>query len=483
MGSQEKPSSLEDLKAKYQKKMKDMIRDNECNYSYILPNTLEHVTYGNVRELKHIKIGDVRGATVDKIVEWIGGQKSLEVRDLVVITYNNFCPDANELLLRIIKRFMIPWPLAMSTREISEMLKDRYKIIQNKILGFLQYWISEKWYEFTKTKELRVILDTWIEYMKKETEYYKLNSRQIQGQIMPVLKRADEHSFSINVYEIGDNFNPKEIQLPLYVIPYNSLMFGSGLLSYPTELIATQLALIDQDLFCQLRSEDFLTKKSARTDESATSLLIKRTNYFVNFLVVYLLKESSLIIRDALIDKYFDLARKSLDLHNVNCAYMIYSAFSTYGCMKEHWKKVMSRHAKSYKEFETFFSSDDNFESIRVLTQSMEPPCVPCFYLWSKDMDTISRLHPEDFLKENEKQVDLQRQAVIADKMKELESYQKVRYMFYKYPVLYNFLKSDFEACLCLISHPKDVLEVECYMKLKRLYEPIKKEDYHLLMK
>ena len=406
-------------------------------------------------------------------MEWIGGQKSLEVRDLVIITYENFCTSV-ELLLKIIKRFMIPWPLGMSTKEVSEMLKERYKIIQNRILGFLQYWISVKLNDFTKTQEPRIIIDTWIECMKKDTEYYKLNSKQIQGQILPILKKADEQIHASNLHGIGANFDPKDVQLPLSIVPYSSLVFGSGLLSYPTELIATQLALIDQNLFCKLRPKDFLTKKSAKKGKSATDHLTRRINYFGSFLSIYLLKEPSQNIRDALIDKYLDIIKKSLEINNINCAYMVFNTLFTYESIEnifekdEKGERPKTKQEKEFDELKKCFSSDKNFKSIKELTKSKDPPCVPCFHLWGKDMDTISQLYPNDFIGEDKKMIDLQRQAKIADHMKELEFYQRVRYNFYKCPVLYNFLESDFEACMYLNFRPNDVTKSEYFGKLKR---------------
>ena len=464
----------ESLQTQYYDEMKNILIENEEDYPYIIPNTSDYVmNFGaneNALDLKSINIGPIKGATVDKIVEWIGGQKCLEIRDFVIITYDNYISGI-ELLKKIIKRFMIPWPMAMSTKEVGEMLKERYKIIQNKILGFLQHWITLKWNDFTMNKKLRIMIDTWLKYMEINTEYYSLNKKQIEEQIKPILKRADDHNKIVSIHEIGANFNPEKCPLPLAIIPYNSLVYGAGLLSYSSELIAMQLALIDQELFCKLNSKDILLKQSKKKNKPySMQRLTDRHNFFSNFVILYILKDPSPNIRDALFDKFFEIGKISKELHNINCAFIIHSALSSYSDTFERTcPKATAKNKKQMDEDSKLFSTDNNFSIMREYIRNLEQPCIPCFHLWSKDMDTISEMYPNDYFDKEKGMINMIRQVIIADRMKELESFQKVRYVYYKLPSLFNFLKYDYLASFPLLMDPKYLLDPLKFLNTLRL--------------
>ena len=471
------------MKQYYRNEIRKIHEENEEDYDYILPDDNNFVMHYNITEvsleMKHLAIGNIKGATLDKIVEWIGGQKSLEIRDLVMITHENYTTSI-DFLLKLIKRFMIPWPVGMSIKETSEMLKERYKIIQNKILGFFQHWITNRYKDFSKYKKLRVLFDTWIEYIKEKTQFYKLNGRQIDGQIYAILKRSDEITNYRNIFTLGPSSSPQLISIPINIIPYDQLVYGSGLVNYSSELIATQLALIDQKLFCKLSPKDFMAKKSKEdTQYKPMELLMERYNLFSSFVAAYILKEVSQTAREALLDKFFDITSKCMQLNNVNCASMIYVALSTYFPASSKNSSKATIKWKSYMDsLQKTFLSDDNYKNTREYIRSLEIPCVPCFQLWKKDMDTISEFFKEDYLDKDKGMINIPRQFSIANQMKELEMYQKAKYDFFKFPQLYNFLESDYKSSLALVVEPSKFLDPSALLEISKKYDTINNSKY-----
>ena len=290
--------------------IQNIAKENQVNYPYIIPETPDNVLYSredDIPELKFVSIGNLKGATLDKIVEWIGGKTSLEIRDLIIVTYPNYTTSC-ELLLKIIKRFLIPWPLAMSSKEAAEMMKERYKVIQSKIVGFIQYWITERRDDFIKDKKLRCILDCWIEYMKKEAKYYKSNKRQIEALIVSAIEKSEGAASPSKIQKMAVNFDPKEVMLPSSVVSYDSLVAGAGLMEFSPELIATQLALIDQKYFCDLTSADFLHYQRDAMPEAPRQRLSDRHNIFTSFIIAYIIKEPTQSLREAVAEKFIQIA-------------------------------------------------------------------------------------------------------------------------------------------------------------------------------
>jgi len=434
-------------------KIHTIMSQNIAEYQYCIRETQENVKYTyeeNKLELKYINIGNLQGATLDKIVEWIGGEKSLEMRDLVIISYPNFTT-SHELFEKIIKRFMIPWPIGTSGKEAAEILREKFKVIHSKILGFLQYWLTEKKEDFAHDRYLKILFEKWLEYMKKETIYYKLNKKQIETLIMPALEKVSEYKSPSKQRKMAFNFEPKEIPLPVNFVPYDLIISGCGILEFSAELIASQLALIDQKYFCNLTPNDFLTQPKPDL-YNARQRLSERHNLFTSFITAYIIKELAQNNREALCEKFIEILKKSLDIGNLNSAFMIYSALTNYiSRLKKTWPKILGKHKKFIESLDLLFSSDETYRKLREYTRSIEPPCVPCFYMWGKDMDTIFMLYRDDYVKGIKGMINLVRQAVIADKMKELGMYQKVKYNFYKVPILYSFLEEDFLKSYALI--------------------------------
>ena len=88
-------------------------------------------------------------------------------------------------------------------------------------------------------------------------------------------------------------------------------------------------------------------------------------------------------------------------------------------------------------------------------------------------MDTISQLYRENYLKGQIGMINMVRQAIITDRMKELAVYQKVKYKFYRVPILCEFLEEDFKASLALLVEPDKFLDyIQVFIPVISILEP-----------
>ncbi|MDR3546884.1 MAG: guanine nucleotide exchange factor [Candidatus Pacebacteria bacterium] len=470
---EEAKESPEDIAAECRKEIMKIVEENKRNYQYALPETPDYVQYiseEDAPKLRHINIvgekGTLHGATFDKLVEWIGGQRSLEFRDLVINTYENYTTSCN-LLLALIRRFMIPWPLNLSAKEAVAVLDGRIKVIQTKILGFLQYWITERKEDFHYPR-LKLLMQTWLTYVKEDKVYNRLNKRQIETQIVPVLDRATDVNFQRKLKRNAANFDPQEIVLPNKMVSYDNLISGCGLLDFSSEVVAMQLAIIDQKYFCGITAGDLLNIINYGKNNPTKARLIERFNNFTSFVTAYIIKEVTPESRESLVEKFFEIAERSMKIGNLNAAFSIYTSFSAYiSRLKRTWARPMTRHREFMHELERIFLTDGSYANLHEFTKTLEPPCVPCFQIWAKDMDTISEMYKNDYLPDGRKEVqeerprliNMRRQAVIADRTKDLILYQKVKYKYYKLPMLYTFLDEDYKHSLLSLVQRIDASE------------------------
>jgi hypothetical protein len=454
---------LDRIRGESRREVQQVVRENASNYQYEYPETSDYVHYSHdvdSLKLRHMNLNGLKGATLDKLIEKVTTQGNFELRSIILITYENFTTSYN-LLLALLRRFLIPWPLNMSLTEATTMLDSRFKVIQNKILAFLQFWLQERKEDFNDPR-VKALLDASLAFIESDKLYNHLNKRQIKVQIMPLLNKLADATLQGKREKSAANFDPKEIVLPSTPVAHDSLVAGSGLLEYSPDIVAMQLALIDQKYFCGLTAADFMIQKRSSegpSENGARQRLNDRHNLFTNFIAAYILKELNPTTREVLIERFLDIARRSLEYGNINATFIIHTALTAYiATLKKTWPKLMMKHRKLMEDLKTLFCSDDNYGKLRECTRNTQLPCVPCFSLWGKDMETIFQLYKEDFLpnptgdsQETKRMIFMVRQAVIADRMKDLTYYQKVKYRFYKLPALYNFLESEYKDSLSLV--------------------------------
>ena len=383
-----------------------------------------------------------------------------ELQQIVLYTYPNYITPY-KLLLLLIERFLLPLPLNTSPSEFI-LIRNQHELILIKVIQFMQLWITQRKYDFSDLR-LKILFYQFFKLVLATQYLQNTFGQYILQNILPLLGDGGD-------IDIGEHNNNKsdisevDMNISSSQITLNELIYGNKLLEFSVEAIGSQLCLLDEYYFSQIKPTDFLKSKflsenKRKLQRSNILRLIDRHNKLTCFWICYVVKEFKESRRIGLILHYIDLAVVCYTKYNnLNSAYVIYCSILTHlSSLKNSWKVAKTQRTRELKLLEEIFATDNNFRNMREYMKNVgRVPCVPCCYLWSKDIQSIEEAFPNDFIPKNTqslhnkggKMINLLRQTALADKLRDINKYSEIKYKLHRIPVLYDFLDKDYEIIL-----------------------------------
>jgi len=132
-----------------------------------------------------------------------------------------------------------------------------------------------------------------------------------------------------------------------------------------------------------------------------------------------------------------DIADKLYELNNFNGVFSITAGLglSSIYRLKKTWTGVSEEFIKTYDKFKALMSNKNSFETVRNRIKQVKPPCIPYIGLYLTDLTFIEDGNPK-FIKVNEntekekKLVNFFRSQCFAGVIRDMQTYQKERYIY-----------------------------------------------------
>jgi len=397
---------------------------------------LDPITQRCVDEGKIIMDDDqteIKYATIDVLIERMTTESLADSLFLqqFILTYP-LHTSSDKLLDLIIARYHIPTPPNLTPAEL-EAHKLMVKSVQLRIIVFLQTWLKRIWNSSTPpelTEKLTAFVDEIAQGPHKNSaeRIKKLISRAVTGE-----EKKVEYTFN------GKYPAPL---LPLRMLQGFPHPTVSVRTVHPIEL-ARQMTLVERDLFGALQSWEFQDLRFAKKDKSLApnvNAITQQFNRVSRWFAEEILMVEDLSERIKTAELCIEVAIQCEQLKNYNAVNEIVSAFSSSAVHRLHrtWKGLSPRYADKLAELTDLMSNKNNFQALRTLLHSIDPPFIPFLGVYLTDLTFIEEGNPTmrgDLI--NWKKCKLQ-----ARVLNEIETYKKTPYFLKEVPWICEFFKT-----------------------------------------
>ena len=351
--------------------------------------------------------------------------------------------DDNYILLRLIKEYifseippnqstlMICYNIFSSNIELMFCLKC--------VLSFPNYYFMKKEKsqinDYTKNikKRVELFLDEWS---SQHWDKYKKN-RLIKEIIGPKEKNPEK--------EIVKNekiINKIPLSEPILNSKYISFtkLIKEGPFCFDIEEIARQICLIDHELLCSLKYNDYIEYLKKTEKPQVFEQFIIREKQLKCYILIFMTMHSNLENKKNMIQNFIALANTLNSMNNQQTCSTIINSFSIIGITKKKllWKLIEKKYRDIYSNLEKEVNNMELNENL-IIKEKIESGCVPHInYIISLINNLIIQ----------KKGIEEEHKIFICNDFKELinsmEENSKKKYLFFKMNPLYDFFKFGF---------------------------------------
>ena len=351
--------------------------------------------------------------------------------------------DDNYILLRLIKEYifseippnestlMICYNIFSSNIELMFCLKC--------VLSFPNYYFMKKEksqindYTQNIKKRVELFLDDWC---SQHWDKYKKN-RLIKEIIGPKEKKPEK--------EIVKNekiINKIPLSEPILNSKYISFtkLIKEGPFCFDIEEIARQICLIDHELLCSLKYNDYIEYLKKTEKPKVFEQFIIREKQLKCYILIFMTMHSNLENKKNMIQNFIALANTLNSMNNQQTCSTIINSFSIIGITKKKllWKLIEKKYRDIYSNLEKEVNNMELNENL-IIKEKIESGCVPHInYIISLINNLIIQ----------KKGIEEEHKIFICNDFKELinsmEENSKKKYLFFKMNPLYDFFKFGF---------------------------------------
>jgi len=384
----------------------------------------------------------------EKLVELLTSfeYQNPEIFNTVLYGYYFFINE-KDLFHHLISRFRLNSPLNLARNEHQLFSKKILKIIQIKVLIFLQHW-------FKNHKNTLIYQDFHTEELFVELLYLIFNSENAGKWLKDPIYRFFDELEELAFLRNREEKTRKSHNFTCFID--NFLVKGISLIKNKRKELAQCFCLFDEKNLQNISIKELIIKRNLRKDDNRNYYkFIDSFNFLAKFISFLLLKISQNSIRIAIFENIVDFIEELVKLNN------FHSGFSAFLGIKNtvilRLKAVLeTKISRNYRikleKLSEIFENNKNFREIIMKTSL---PCVPALSFFTKELSFI-----DEFFKINEKNeknegkmVDFLKVSKLAEIVKKIELFRTCKYEFAK-KYCEDFIR-DFE---CLPNIDEDTL-------------------------
>ena len=349
----------------------------------------------------------------------------------------------NYILLRLIKDYIFS-----DTPPHESTLMICYNIFASSIemLFCLKLILSFPNYYFMKKEKAQI--DEYFVDIKKRIELFydewcglywdKYQNNKLIKEIIGPKEKRPEIKKKIEEKQIT-KINLSEPILNNKYISFTKLI-KDGPFCFDVEEIARQICLIDQEMFCSLKYEDYLRFMTKKEIPRAFEKFFIREKQLQSYILVFMTMHSNLENKKNMIQNFISLAQTLKFMNNQQTLSTIINTFNVVGITKKKllWKLIEKKYRDIYNILVKEVDDMELYDNT-ILKDNKEEGSVPHIrYIIALINNLVIQLKA---LKEEKKMI-------VCKEFKELihnvEENSKKKYMFFKVNPLYDFFKFGF---------------------------------------
>jgi len=221
------------------------------------------------------------------------------------------------------------------------------------------------------------------------------------------------------------------------------------------EVLADQLALIDQHFFFKVQPRECLNqnwkKKNNKTLAPNIMCMIEQFNHVCKWIQIEILLCQSLKDRGKFLKKTLRMAKRCMANQNYNSLFAIYSALNAAPIhrLSHAWDRLPKQEGKIFAEMKELFSHHKNQKNLRAALRNATPPSVPHIGIFLQDLVFID--DGNDSMRKDlgdicEKTINLGKCNRLFERIQYMQSFQKKPYSMEADFTIQKKLMNDFNG-------------------------------------
>uniref|UniRef100_A0AC34F2Z2 Ras-GEF domain-containing protein n=1 Tax=Panagrolaimus sp. ES5 TaxID=591445 RepID=A0AC34F2Z2_9BILA len=164
------------------------------------------------------------------------------------------------------------------------------------------------------------------------------------------------------------------------------------ILKIKAEELAAQLTLRDLPVFKNISAEELTSGSWSQKNKNEIAPNIAEFTYRFNVICLWTQREILNATKNSrrvqLIEYFIKVSKKLLLLNNIHGAFAVTSALLCHSIFRltKSWTKIGWHEKSTFEKLKKLFSADNNWESLRKLTDSRKTPCIPHIGIYLTDL-------------------------------------------------------------------------------------------------
>eukprot|EP00127_Corallochytrium_limacisporum_P003457 Clim_evm85s149 gene=Clim_evmTU85s149 len=285
-----------------------------------------------------------------------------------------------EVLFMTFRHAVSPVDLLGSLRVLLE--EETEEIVRKRIFSFVMDWVDTMFCDFYESRQMLQQLDAFLqscashEYLEPLVEDVVIIAMGQENRLQHVLSTMDQTQ-----------------RKAMY-------LNTDALLALKADLLASQITLVEQQHFQEVKPEDVMIKlwcgKSAIWNATRIEYdrYVEWFNTLSNWVSFELVRETSMEKRVRLYEHFIKVARACHhDYRNYNSTFAILTALDHGSVSRIVDKSQLSRHGlKDFEQLKALMNPIRNHQNYRTELRNASLPCVPFMGLFVKDLVFLNEL-------------------------------------------------------------------------------------------
>lgn len=373
----------------------------------------------------------MKGATIEALVIQLTRHDHFDHKftSTFMFTYRSFT-NAKTFIDLLIDRFHIQPPDDMDDDLLNQWYEEKKKPIQLRVINVIKQWLE---CQLPLPDEMSV-LDTIEEFFATNVAHSEWKS--VIDSVSRLIGRAREAK-SLTYKATA------EMNAPSPILPINT---GDRFLLdlSPVEL-ARQLTIREHELFRKITVRECLgkawTKSTAAMYAKNVMNVISFQNQLTSWVSDTILKEDHAPLRCLILSFYIELGNQCRLLNNFSTMWGVVSALNT-ACifrLRKTWALLSIQQRRKFESLDKITDASRNYHWYREKLANVEPPCVPFFGLYAKDLTFIEDGNA-DKLPAEPHLINFGKRLLMGEVLMDIRRHQMTPYNLKRVESLQNFL-------------------------------------------
>jgi son of sevenless-like protein len=368
--------------------------------------------------------GQIKGATLDKLIERITSEQDLDpkIREVFFLTYRSFTKPFI-LLEKLLQRYRL-------TIEVENESSDKITL---RVISAIKLWIDKHFYDFDN-----ILITKLIKFLDEEAAYVAkilVFCKNVKKSLNAKLSRSEEKAASSIMFSkkppkplIPRNFN-RYVQFSL--LDWNSIEF------------ARQMTLIEYDYFKKIEPKECLSGGAWAKDKKYIlapniAALTDRWNMMTTWVSQTVLSCDDMKQRRQYMIKFIEIAGALRELNNFNGVTEMLSGLNNNSVhrLKKTWEALPQEVLNSFHELQQICDQQNASKNMREALARAPPPCIPPLSMYLKDLIFIEDGNPDQI----RGLINVFKRRQLSKIILEIKQYQQTPYHLERVPYLYEVL-------------------------------------------